>query len=332
MRVSRRCHEKDAAVGSRALLLLATLALACGGPDGAPSAAGDVRVVVVTHGQSADPFWSVVANGARAAGRELGVRVEYQAPGSFDLVAMSDLIEAAVASRPSGLVVSIPDGDALGPAIRGAVQAGVPVVSINSGDDVYQRLGVLQHVGQPEYGAGFAAGERLARAGVSRGLCVNHEVGNLALDARCAGLRDALRAVGGSTLVLAVDLADPEDTQQRVLGALTADRTLDGMLTLGPPGALPALAALDASGRSDEVVFGVFDLSPEVLRAVRDGRVLFAVDQQQYLQGYLGVLVLVKYLELGVLPGGGATIPTGPAFVTAETAARVIDLSARGLR
>ena len=310
-------------------LLLAPLG--CAGPDEA-SAERDIRVVVVTHGQSADPFWSVVANGVSGAARDLGVRVEYQAPGSFDMVEMSNLIEAAVASRPAGLVVSIPDADALGSSIRAAVDAGIPVVSINSGADVYRSLGVLVHLGQPEYEAGQAGGDRLVAAGVSRALCVNHEVGNVALDDRCRGLADALEVSGGSVEVLAVDLADPDDTQQRVVGALSADSAIDGILTLGPAAAGPTLAGLRESERLGEIVFATFDLSPRVLEATRDGEMLFAIDQQQYLQGYLAVVLLTQWIEVGAVPGGGRVIATGPAFVTAETAADVINLSERGIR
>jgi simple sugar transport system substrate-binding protein len=306
--------------------------LACGGAEPDRAAPRDVRVVVVTHGQSADPFWSVVANGVRDAARDVGVRAEYQAPSSFDMIAMNDLIEAAVASRPSGLVVSIPDGDALGPAIRSAVEAGVPVISINSGADVYEQLGVLVHVGQPEYEAGLAGGRRLVEAGVSDVVCVNHEVGNLALDSRCAGLRDAVEGAGGSVRVLAVDLADPDDTQQRVGGALSSGPRIDGVLTLGPAATGPTLAALRGSGRSSEIVYGTFDPTPEVLRALRDGEMLFAIDQQQYLQGYLAIVLMAKFLEIRVVPGGGGVIATGPGFVTAETAEEVIELSERGLR
>jgi len=107
-----------------------------------------VRIIVVTHGQAADPFWSVVKNGVDQAAKELGVRVEYRAPQTFDMVRMAQLIDAAVAAKPDGLVVSIPDANALGRSIQAAVRAGIPVISINSGADVFKRLGVLMHVGQ----------------------------------------------------------------------------------------------------------------------------------------------------------------------------------------
>lgn len=289
------------------------------------------RIVVVTHGQASDPFWSVVKNGVDAGAADMRVTVEYQAPETFDMVAMSQLIDAAVASNPDGLVVSIPDPDALGPSIQAAVAAGVPVISINSGSDVAAEFGVLAHIGQTEYEAGFGAGQRMAEAGATKAICVNQEVGNVSLDLRCQGFTDAMAEAGGSVEVLAVDLADPTGTQNRVAAALTADPEINAVFTLGPTGAVPALAALEAEGLLGSVYVATFDLSPEVLAAIRDGNMLFAIDQQQYMQGYLPIVYLTLFLENLNTPGS-LLVQTGPGFVTQETAAQVIELSAAGTR
>jgi simple sugar transport system substrate-binding protein len=322
-----------------------------------------IRIVAVTHGQSADPFWSVVSNGINDAAKDLGVRVEYQAPTTFDMVRMSQLIDAAVASRPAALLVSVPDADALGGSIRKAIAAGIPVVSINSGADAWQQLGVLGHVGQTEYEAGFAGGEKLAAAGARRVLCVNHEVGNLALDERCRGLSEALRASGGTVSVLGVNLADPTDAQQRIANALRDEvargaskpgesmyegqQFIDGVLTLGPGGATPALAAVREIRRGiaaetmpprtqlhgiRRIRLGTFDLTADVLEALQKKEMLFAIDQQPYLQGYLGVTLLVKYLETGAMAGGQQVIRTGPGFVTPDNAQQVAQMIERGVR
>jgi simple sugar transport system substrate-binding protein len=286
----------------------------------------------VSHGQTSDPFWSVVANGAGDAAREMGVRLEYQAPPSFDMVRMSQLIDAAVASRPSALAISVPDPDALAASIKAAIDAGIPAISVNSGDAVWERLGFLGHIGQTEYESGVAAGERLASSGAKRVLCVNHEVGNVSLDTRCRGLADGLAKQGATMQVLGVSLADPDDAAQRIRGALSRDAAIDGMLMLGPGGAAPALTALRETNRLQKIAAGTFDLTPEVLAAVRDGQLLFAIDQQPYLQGYLAVVLLTKYLETRAMPGGGQIIRTGPSFVTRENAADVIALAERGIR
>jgi len=289
------------------------------------------RIVVVTHGQAADSFWSVVKNGVDQAGVDMRVTVEYQAPATFNMVEMAQLIDAVVASEPDGLVVSVPDADALGPSIQTAVAAGIPVISINSGAEVAEELGVLAHVGQTEYEAGYGGGQRMAEAGATNALCVNHEVGNVGLDLRCQGFTDAMAEAGGAVEVLAVDLADPTDATNRISAALTADETIDAIMTLGPGSAIPALSALEDQQLLGTTLLATFDLGTEVLEAIRDGNMLFAIDQQQYMQGYLPIVYLTLYLENLNTPGA-LLIPTGPGFVTQETAAQVIDYAARGTR
>jgi simple sugar transport system substrate-binding protein len=291
---------------------------------------GDVRIAVVTHGQASDSFWAIVRNGIDAAARQTDVHVTYRSPDVFSVAAMRRLIDAAVASRPDGLVVSIPS-PALAGAIRRAVRAGIPVVSINSGSDLFRRLGVLAHVGQPEDRAGQAAGRRLARAGVRRALCVNQEVGNDALDLRCRAFGRSMRAAGGSSRVVAIDLHRAAATERRLAAALRAPG-VDGVLTLSASGATAVLEAMAAAGRAGRVALGTFDLSPDVLRAVRAGRIRFAIDQQAYLQGYLPVVMLAQLARYGLFAAEGEVVPTGPHFVTRATAEQAMRLSERGIR
>jgi simple sugar transport system substrate-binding protein len=244
---------------------------------------------------------------------------------------MAQLIDAAVASAPDGLVVSIPDAEALGPSITAAIEAGIPVISMNSGSDVAAELGVLTHVGQTEYEAGLGGGQRMAEAGVTNALCVNQEVGNAALDLRCQGFTDAMTEAGGTVEVLAVEIADPTGAQQAIEAALTADPEINGVFTLGPTGAAPAMAALESLGQTGTIPLATFDLSPEVLQAIVDGNVLFAIDQQQYLQGYLPIVLLTLNAE-NLNTVANPVIMTGPGFVTAENAERVIELSEAGTR
>jgi len=308
-----------------ALTLLVAASLSFGVAQEAP-AREDIRVVVVTHGSAADPFWSVVKNGVDQAQIDTGVAVEYRAPDTFDMPLMAQLINAAVASAPDALVISIPDSVALGDAIEAAVSAGIAVFSINSGSDVFQELGVIRHVGQTEYEAGLGGGQQAARLGATRGLCVNHEVGNVALDLRCEGFADGL---GGPVEVLAVG-TDPIEVRNAVIAAMR-DEAIDAVLATGPVGGIPTLDALREVGRAGEIVFGTFDLAPDLLQGAVEGDVTFLIDQQQWLQGYLGVITAVNYVQYGMLPGN-EIILTGPGFVTPETAAQVIALSARGIR
>ncbi|GCE45363.1 simple sugar transport system substrate-binding protein [Thermosporothrix hazakensis] len=291
----------------------------------------NVRFVVVTHGQPADPFWSVVKKGVDQAAKDMGVKVEYQSPDRFDMAAMAHLIDAAVASRPDGLVVSIPDADALSPSIKKAIDAGIPVISMNSGNDAGKRLGVLVHVGQTEYEAGYKGGERMASEGVKYALCINHEVGNAGLDARCQGFSDALKKAGAKVDLLAVELANPTESQQRIEAALAAKPNIDGIMTLGPTGADPALNALRSKNLLGKVKIATFDLSDKVLTAIKNGELDFAIDQQQYLQGYLPVVLLTLYRE-NLNTVANDVVMTGPGFVTKENVDKVTDLAKKGTR
>jgi simple sugar transport system substrate-binding protein len=250
------------------------------------------HIIVVTHGQVSDSFWLVVKNGVEQAAKDSGSEVEYRAPEKFDMVAMAQLIDAAVASKPDGLVVSIPDADALGKSIEAAVKAGIPVISMNSGSDVSKKLGCLMHVGQEEYVAGKGAGERMKAEGVKKAVCVNQEVGNAGLDARAKGFKDGL---GGDVEVLAVGM-DFTQTRDAFAGYLQKNPDIEGILALGPTGAEPVLQALQQAGKAGKIHFGTFDLSPTVLQAIEKKQMEFAIDQQQFLQGYLPVVFLSNYV------------------------------------
>jgi len=294
----------------------------------APAAASaDIRIIVVSHGQANDPFWSVVKNGVTAAAKDVGVTVDYRAPETFDMVAMSQLIDAAVNQKPAGLVVSIPDASALGPSIKKAVAAGIPVISMNSGSDVSKSLGALLHVGQDEETAGKAAGEKLKEMGGKVGLCVNQEVGNVALDLRCKGFAEGF---GGKVTVLPVS-NEPTEVRAKVKAAIAANADVDTILALGAGTAgEPSVAAVKDAGKAGKINVATFDLSAGFLKAVAAGDAAFAIDQQQWLQGYLPVVFLANYAKYGLIPGGN--VPSGPNLITKDKAAQVVDLSAKGIR
>jgi simple sugar transport system substrate-binding protein len=285
------------------------------------------HIIVVTHGQVSDSFWLVVKNGVEQAAKDTGSDVDYRSPEKFDMVAMAQLIDAAVASKPDGLVVSIPDADALGKSIEAAVKAGIPVISMNSGSDVSKKLGCLMHVGQEEYVAGKGAGERMKAEGVTKAVCINQEVGNAGLDARAKGFKDGL---GGDVEILAVGM-DFTQSRNAFSGYLQKNPDIEGILALGPTAAEPALQALEQAGKAGKVKFGTFDLSPTVLQALEKKEMEFAIDQQQFLQGYLPVVFLANYVKYGLLVATNS-IPTGPGFVTPDNAKQVIDLSKKGIR
>src|SRR5262245_1411307 len=115
----------------------------------AASALAQTRIVFVTHAQSGDPYWSVVKNGMDDAAKALGVKAEYLSPGTFDMVKMAQLVDAATASKPDGLVVCIPGAAALSGPVTAAVAARIPVIVTDSGGATLSSgRGALHHLGQ----------------------------------------------------------------------------------------------------------------------------------------------------------------------------------------
>jgi simple sugar transport system substrate-binding protein len=316
-------------VRERDLVVTGPEAATGGAPAPLRAGGGGVRIAVVTHGQASSPFWAIVRNGVEAAASQMDVVVNYRAPDVYSLQRMKALIDQAVASKPDGLVVSIPE-PGVGPAIRRAVRAGIPVVSINSGSDVFKRFGVLVHVGQLEERAGYESGLRLAAAGAKRVLCVNQQIGNQGLTQRCRGLARAMRQVHGTSTVIGVD--DQSTATPRRLAAAIAEGRYDGVLCLNATTGGEAVTAVRSINRTQSVKVATFDLGPDVLKAVQAGSIFFAVDQQAYLQGYLPIVMLTQRARYGLLPAQGDVIATGPNFVTKANAAKAIELSRRSIR
>ena len=295
------------------------------GGDSGSSAGSDFRIDVVTHAAPGDTFWDVVKAGSEQAGDDLGVDLRYNSdpdPGN-----QSTLIDNAVADGTDGLVVSMANPDGLEASIKAAVDAGVPVITINSGIDDWQAFGAITHVGQSETIAGEAAGEQMSETGPTNVLCVIQEAGNVALEERC---RAAASTFSGSMSNLQTDNTDLAGSQATIESKLASDDSIDGILTLGGDMSGAAVQAVETSGRDIKV--GTFDVNANVVQNVIDGKLVFAIDQQPYVQGYLGVTGIYLKLLNGNDIGGGQPVYSGPAIINQDNAESVLDYAQNGTR
>lgn len=285
-----------------------------------PAAAEGERFVLVSHAPDSDSWWNTIKNAIALAGEQMGVTVEYRNPPTGDLADMARIIEQAAASNPDGIISTIADFDVLSGPLGDAVARGIPVITINSGTvEQSKQIGALLHVGQPEYDAGFGAGEKAKAAGVTSFLCVNHYITNPASVERCQGFADALGIDLGNQMIDAGQ--DPAEIQSKVAAYLQTNPDTNGILTLGPTSAHPTIAALNANSKAGAIFFGTFDLSGEIAAAIKDGTINFAIDQQPFLQGYLPVVILTNLARYGVVPGN--SINSGPGFITKDNIALV---------
>ncbi len=286
----------------------------------------DLNFYVITHGDDG-VFWSVAQKGAEQAGKDLGVNVTYQGANN-DAEAQSQMIEAAIATKPDGIAISLADPEGLKAAAKAVVDAGIPLYTLNSGLNNYKELGAVTHIGQTETVAGNGAGERFNALGVKSILCARQEQTNVALEERCQGLTETFKGTVKSEFV-GLD-ADPEAQEQQIAALLQANPDIDAVMGTGPNLPLRAIAAGQTAGR--KLAIGGFDLSPDLIGAIESGDVAFTVDQQQYLQGYLPVVLM--YLQATNLntAGGGLPILTGPGFVDKDNVAEVKALADAGTR
>ncbi len=311
---------------------VSSLALAgCASTGGGTAAAGDhsdLKICVYTHGDGGT-FWSVAQKGAEAAAADLGVTLDYQGS-SNDSAKQAATIAAGVTGGCSGIAASAPDPAAITDAMLAAHDAGIPTVTMNSGSSVFKDLGAFTHVGQDEIVAGQQAGLRFNDLGATKILCPIQEAANVGLADRCKG---ASETFSGEVVNFNLDggLADIAGSEAKIQAALEADPAIDGIFALNADIATgAALAASDAAGRN--AIIGTVDMSADALQAIKDGKMAFAIDQQQYAQGYMSVVLLYLNLTNAHELGGGLPIYTGPGFVTADNVDKVMALVAAGTR
>ena len=321
------------ASGRQAWTVAAALSIAVllsgGGCDTSPeptTVAKRIKIAMITEWDGGS-FWSVVKKGAEQAARDLDIDLTYSTADG-DHERQAQLIASAVTLKVDGIAVSAADPRAIASAVQQARAAGIPVITLNSGAEQSAELGAVAHVGQTETIAGRQAGQRLGATGAKKLLCVNGEAGNVGQIQRCQG---AQQGFGGTTEVVNVKgVSDLATTLTELQSKLRADQQIDAVLTLNPDIAIAARDAIKAAGSTAKL--GTFDLSNNVMSAIRAGEIQFAIDQQPYLQGYLPVSFLKLYQANGDVVGGGAPVLTGPAFVDKSNVDKVEKLVAQGTR
>jgi simple sugar transport system substrate-binding protein len=284
-----------------------------------------IKIAMVTHSAQGDAFWDIVQKGAQAASAKDNVQFLYAA--DPDGGKQAQLVQSYIDQHVDGIIVTLAKPDALKDVVGKAVQAKIPVVTINSGADVSASFGALAHFGQDESVAGQAAGEQLNKAGVKKAVCLIHEQGNVGLEARCAGAKKTFK---GQLQNLFVQGANMPQVKSAVTAKLQADKSIDGILALNAQIALTASDAAKDAGSTAKVA--TFDMNKDLITAIKDGRIQFAVDQQPYLQGYEAVDELWLYKNNGDIIGGGQPVLTGPAIVDKTNADTVAPYADRGTR
>ena len=284
-----------------------------------------VTVAMITHEVPGDSFWDLIRKGAQAAADKDNIELRYsndpEAPNQ------ANLVQSAIDSKVAGIAVTLAKPDAMGPAVKAAQAANIPVVAFNSGFDNFKAMGVQEYFGQDEKLAGVAAGERLTADGAKKVLCVIQEQGQVALESRCAGVTQGFK---GETELLNVNSKDMPSVESTITAKLQQDPSIDHVVALGAPIALTAVQSVGNAGSKAEVV--TFDTNAALVDSIKKGDVKWAVDQQPFLQGYLAIDALWLFINNKNLIGGGQATLTGPSFIDKSNIDAVAELAKSGTR
>ncbi|MEO7422572.1 MAG: sugar ABC transporter substrate-binding protein [Ornithinibacter sp.] len=285
-----------------------------------------ITIAMITHQAPGDTFWDIIRKGAEAAAAK--DNVDFQYSNDPDATKQAQLIQAAIDSKVDGIAVTDPNTGALGASIKAAVAAGIPVTMFNAGSNDAISLGALGYFGQGEKDAGMGAGKKIVDEGGKNILCVIQEQGQQQLEDRCDGVTAG--AAGAKVQRLYVNGRDDSAVTTSIQAKLTEDKSIDFVLALGAPFALDAVKSVNGAGSSAKI--GTFDTNKELVTAIKDGKVGFAIDQQPYLQGYLAVDALWLFKTNGNTIGGGTNVATGPAFIDSSNVDKVSEFAANGTR
>lgn len=279
---------------------------------------GPLEIAVVPKAVGHE-FWNTVRAGAECAAETAGdVTVEWDGvDAETDVEGQVDLIQNFVTKDADGIVYAATDSAALAPATQSALDAGVPVAMIDSGTDP-QPDEVPLYATDNRAGATEAA-NLLAEAlgeGSHDVALIEFQPGSQTNTERVEGFTEGLAAHEGLNLVgRQPSHSDVNEARRVTEDLLTANPDLAGIFAANEPSVLGAVQAVEAAGRTGEVVIIGWDAAPDEIAALRDGQIAALVVQNPFNMGYLGVANMVEHLREGT-PMDSAD--TGVTFVTPE--------------
>ena len=246
---------------------------------------------------------------------------------------MKRRLEGAIAAKPDGLVIANFFPNVLNDTIRTAVKSGIPVVLSNGGFGEVSNTGALAFVGTDERQLGLIGGQLLRKAGAKKALILVPPPGIPVADLRLQGFSAGILPSEMVKVEVPADtFSNATKLVNTMLVAIQKDPDIDAVFSIGSccgPAMVTVREQLGARARG--MHFGTIDLGGPVLTALKDGKIDFAIDQQQYLEGYIPVLLLAQYLRYDLTPVSKVYL-TGPGVVTRENAAKMLALEAQNIR
>lgn len=251
------------------------------------------ELYIEVSANSAESYFADHKLGMEMAGKELGVQTQYVGPSDYDLNAMIEAFEAAIAQKPDGIVV-VGFDNSLGPIIDKAWESGIPVVTVDADVPNSDRLAFIGtgNISAGEIGGNYVV-EQLGEKGK---VAFMLRPGQSNLEDRITGYKNVFAEYPDIEIVQTVD------TQDNVTVAAEAASTLlqqypdlDAIICADSTGGTGAATAIKEAGKEGEILVVAFDRNSDTVENIQNGVISASIVQQTALMPYYGVQVLMNY-------------------------------------
>jgi ribose transport system substrate-binding protein len=280
-----------AAVAVSCMVLIA----GCSGADKSTSSGGDNKSVSVVLKTLSSPYWKYVEAGAKAAGKDLGVKVTVVGPSAeSEVIQQVNMLEDQISQSPGAIVVSPSQPATVVPVLEKAAKSKIPVLLIDSDADF---KGKKSFIGTENFKAGQEGGKLLASM-LQKGdkvVLISGALGNPATDERIKGAKDALKNAGLEIVAEQPGDSDKTKAMSVMENALQKNGDIKGVFSANDDMALGALRAVEAKGLDIKVI-GT-DGTEEAVESILAGHLAGTIAQSPYNMGYSGVENALKVIK-----------------------------------
>ena len=238
------------------------------------------------------PYWKTVNSGFTKAAQEYGVNARLDGPDDYNAAAELAAFRKAVAQKPQGILISVADAITFREEIVNAVEAGIPVITVDSDAPTSARL---FFIGTDNLAAGHLGGQRLVEKLHGKGNVVFYSIpGQPNLDERLRGYKDILSDHPQMKIVDILNVkGDPgiafDQTKQYL--AKTGGEKVDAFVSLESSSG-PAIADVLKREHATDRLLIAMDVGPETLTLIQDGTIDSTVSQKPYSMGFVGLALL----------------------------------------
>jgi ribose transport system substrate-binding protein len=237
------------------------------------------------------PYWERAQEGFMDSAKVLKVKAAFTGPDRYDPDAELKAFQDTAASHPSGILVSPARPEIFKEAINAAVQAGIPVICVDSDSPASQRL---LFIGTNNFRAGTESGQQIAELMHGHGSLVLITIpGQFNLDERARGVQEAMKKYPSIHITNIVNDSGVSQLAADNLSTLLQNKApMDAILCLEASGGPGAAKALDSVGMAGKIPLVAMDANPETLDWISKGVIAATVAQKPYSMGFYGLRML----------------------------------------